>query len=99
MPDQTDSAAPAAPAAPPFDPANPFTGPVPASLTTGTVRAASGQTLIVLCIRTPAGTTSVFLGPEDAERWEANIRATRKGISPLIVPHLAPIPRANGARG
>lgn len=83
---------------PPFDPANALTAPTPAQLATGTVRAADGRTLVAMCIRTPSSTTTVFLAPEDAEQWEANIRATRKGISPLIVPHLTGIPPVNGAR-
>jgi phosphodiesterase/alkaline phosphatase D-like protein len=71
-------------AVPPIDPANQLLGPVNAELTVGVANTTEGQRLI-LTIRTPSTTNTVFLTRDDAVNWAQVIQSNAAGMSGLVV--------------
>jgi hypothetical protein len=75
----------AAPEASAFDRDNPFLQEIPAQCVTDVVQTPGGQRM-VLTIRTPGTTVTVFLMRDDAEKWRDQISATIARMNGLIVP-------------
>lgn len=59
-------------AVPPADPGNGLLGETPAQMTTAMVQTPAGQRLM-LTIRTPSCTVTVFLAGQDAKAWAAQL--------------------------
>lgn len=77
---------PQMPQMPPVDRGNAILGETPAVMAVTPANTPAGPRLL-LTIRTPSTTLTIFLDRDNALAWARHLRNTAQGTSPLIVPN------------